>query len=235
MTTTTPICHHGTHFGGDVCVSNTPPTFEAPAVLDRNGNCITAIHPRCSTGKFKNGKCVTAHIPNCDNGSHLVNDKCESLTRPDCEAGFILRNGRCKRTSERQDCKAGYVFKNGELGTVACRKNTQPAPLGHAWKEMIACLTLLPNAPKGLHLHNNRCISTRPPSCPDGTRFERSTRECVSVENPKCGEGQVYKDGSCVLGSGKCVEYQFCPTGAPISGDFDSDVTGNGGYINLHQ
>ncbi|KAL4922664.1 hypothetical protein BDW62DRAFT_196672 [Aspergillus aurantiobrunneus] len=227
-----PQCPGNAIFNGRECVSVEPPECPSNAVLDDNGNCVTSKLPKCPPGaKFQNGKCVDGK-PGCQNGFVYVNGQCQTLHKPQCDPGFKYVDGQCVRPGAEKECGEGYIYRDGQ-----CHSSEKPGcPPGSTFNGYRCVVDARPRYPPGTHLegedcvgippqcqdgftlYNNRCIAVKPPDCPDGARFGKFTGECVSIVTPECAEGQVFKDGKCMLASGRCFEYQYCPTENPFKG-----------------
>lgn len=255
-----PTCHEGTHLDGKRCISDEIPQCKE-GVLNNDGTCTTSVTPTCPDGsRLQGGKCVGGR-PSCPAGFTRVDGHCQSNKGPDCDHGFRYVNGKCRRTTE-EHCGKGYNLINGDCVSVdepdcgqlrfngtACVGGRVRCPQG-TYPDHDDCISMAePSCPPGFKLHIGRCVSvTVTPKCPDGTKPDRYTQDCVATTKPVCtSDLEVYSNGHCVLGSGGCVDFQYCSTereesshhgrhGGSSSGTINSgknDGGSSGGTINV--
>ncbi|OJJ00805.1 hypothetical protein ASPVEDRAFT_885364 [Aspergillus versicolor CBS 583.65] len=241
-----PTCHEGTHIHGKHCISDEIPQCKE-GVLNDDGTCTTSVTPTCPDGsRLHGGKCVGGR-PSCSTGFHLNNEHCESNEGPDCNNGFRYVNGKCRRISE-EDCGDGYNLVNGDCISVeepkcgelrfngtACVGEQARCPQG-TYPDGNDCVSLSePSCPTGFKPHNGRCVSvTVTPKCPDGTRPDPDTQDCVSITKPVCASDlEVYSNGHCILGSGGCVDFQYCSTVREGTTHHDRHGGSSSGTINF--
>ncbi|KAE8137074.1 hypothetical protein BDV38DRAFT_283461 [Aspergillus pseudotamarii] len=215
------------HFDGTQCVSNVTPECEDPSANFDGEECLTGRKPVCNEANgffLQVGRCVSTKTSECPDGGKLTaKGECVSKRKVKCKTGDLVGKDF-----------VGYDPKNGECFSKHDKIRCDD---GAEWDPKIqTCLGTKSKCEDGTSIpEGGECVSQEIPRCPDPERFEFNGKkyvlkkgpdcapgfrllkgECVSEIGPACGYGQVPKDGRCVLVSGDCMEFEFCPTYKPL-------------------
>lgn len=229
-----PVCDEANGFflQGGRCVSTKTPECPDDGKLTANGECVSRSKPKCKTGNLVGKHCVVGSVT-CPKGTwdgkHCVTE--DKIKCPPNHSWVACKN-KCV-SFEKTECGPGYYEKNGECVSkndhIRCDDGAEWDP------KTQTCLGTKPECPEGSVPEGGECVAQEIPKCPDPERFEFNGKkcvlkkgpdcapgfrldgtECVSEKGPVCGFGQVPKDGRCVLASGDCMEFEFCPTYKPL-------------------
>ena len=229
-----PVCDEANGFflQGGRCVSTKTPECPDGGKLNAQGECVSKRKPKCKAGDLIGKDCVVGSVK-CPKGT-WDGKNCVVNEDPRCPPNHKWIPSKSKCVSfEKTQCGKGYYPKNGECVSkhdkVRCDDGAEWDP------KTQTCLGTKPECEDGSVPEGGECVSQEIPRCPDPERFEFNGKkcvlkkgpdcapgfrllkgECVSEIGPVCGYGQVAKDGRCVLASGDCMEFEFCPTYKPL-------------------
>jgi len=140
-------------------------------------------------------------------------NKCVSFEKTECGPGYYEKNGECVSKNDHIRCDDGAEW---DPKTQTCLGTKPECPEGSVPEGGECVAQEIPKCPdpERFEFNGKKCVLKKGPDCAPGFRLDGT--ECVSEKGPVCGFGQVPKDGRCVLASGDCMEFEFCPTYKPL-------------------